>query len=63
MSKLYLFADNAKLNREIDNAINVEILQEYLKILQNRSRNSLLFFNVDQCAQMTIAYIKADNFK
>ena len=53
-SKLYLFADDAKLYREITSNKDVELLQEDLRKLEEWSKNSLKHFNEDKCREMTI---------
>ena len=42
-SKLYIFADNAKLYREITSNKNAELLQEDLKKLEEWSNKSFTF--------------------
>ena len=54
-SKLYLFADDAKLYREITSNKDVELLQEDLRKLAEWSKKSLLHFNEDKCVHMIIS--------
>ena len=48
-TKLLLFADDAKLYRSIVNSNNMTLLQEDLDLLNNRSINNYLNFNVSKC--------------
>ena len=50
-SKMYLFADDAKLYWEINNDMNVKTLPKDLKNFEDWSNNSLLKFNDDKCIQ------------
>ena len=54
-SKLYSFADDAKLYREITSDKDVELLQEALRKLEEWSKNSVLHFNEDKCVSMIIS--------
>jgi len=54
-STIYLFADDTKIYRSINNPEDTKILQEYLDKLQELwSKTWLLKFHPDKCKRMTI---------
>ena len=53
-STVYLFADDTKIFRSINNHDDPKILQDDLNILQNWSNTWLLKFHPDKCKRMTI---------
>ena len=59
-SKIYLFADDAKLYRQIGDKLDVTRIHEDLQSLETWSGQSLLSFNIDKCVHMTIGTKKMD---
>ena len=59
-SKIYLFADDAKLYRQIEDTLDVTRLHEDLQSLEIWSGQSLLSFNIDKRVHMTIGNKKLD---
>ena len=59
-SKIYLFADDAKLYRKIEDKSDVARTYEDLQSLETSSGQSLLSFNIDKCFHMTIGTKKMD---
>ena len=59
-SKIYLFADDAKLYRQIEDKSDVTRIHEELQSLETWSGQSLLSFNIDKCVHMTIGNKKLD---
>ena len=62
-SKIYLFADDAKLYRQIEDKSDVTRIHEDLHSLETWSDQSLLSFNIDKCVHMTIGTKKLDMVK
>ena len=60
VSEIYLFADNAKLYRQIEDISDVTRIHEDLQSLEIWSGQSLLYFNIDKCVHMTIVTKKLD---
>ena len=54
-SQIFLFADDAKIFREIVTPQDHNILQEDLNKLHDWTNNSLLKFNANKCAMMTLS--------
>ena len=59
-SKIYLFADDAKLYRQIEDKLDVTRIHEDLQSLETWSGQSFLSFNIDKCVHMTIGNKKLD---
>ena len=59
-SKIYLFADDAKLYRQIEDKLDVKRIHEDLQSLDTLSGQSLLSFNIDNCVHMRIGTKKVD---
>ena len=59
-SKAYLFADDAKLYRQIEDKSDVTRIHEDLQSLETWSRQSLLSCKIDKCVHMTIGTKKRD---
>ena len=59
-SKIYLFADDAKLYRQIEDKLDVTRIREDLQSLETWSGQSLLSFNIEKCVHMTIGNKKLD---
>ena len=59
-SKAYLFADDAKLYRQIEDKLDVTRIHEDLQSLETWSRQSLLSCKIDKCVHMTIGTKKRD---
>ena len=59
-SKIYLFDDDAKLYRQIEDKSDVTRIHEDLQSLETWSVRSLLSFNIDKCDHMTIGNKKLD---
>ena len=59
-SKIYLFADDAKLYRQIEDKSDVTRIHEDLQSLETWSGQGLLSFNVDKCFHVTIGNKKLD---
>ena len=59
-SKIYLFADDAKLYRQIEDKSDVTRIHEDLQSLEIWSGKSPLSFNIDKCVHMTIGTKKLD---
>ena len=53
-SKIYLFADDAKSYRQIEDKSDVTRIHEDLQSLETWSGQSLLYFNIEKCVHMTI---------
>ena len=53
-SKMYLFADDAKLYRQIEDKSDVTRIHEVLQSLETWSGQSLLSFSIEKCVHMTI---------
>ena len=53
-SKIYLFADDAKLYRRIEDKSDATGIHEDLQSLETWPGQSLLSFNIDKCVHMTI---------
>ena len=60
VSKIYLFADNAKLYRQIEDKSDVTRIHEDLQSLEIWSSQGFLSFNIDKCVHMTIGTKKLD---
>ena len=58
--KIYLFADDAKLYRQIEDKSDVTRIHEDLQSLETWSGQSILSFNIDKCVHMTIGKTKLD---
>ena len=52
-SKIYMFADDAKLYRQIEDKLDVTRIHEDLQSLETWSGQSLLSFYIDNCVHMT----------
>ena len=59
-SKIYLFADDAKLYLQIEDKSDVTRIHEDLQSLETWSGQSLLSFIIDKCVHMTIGNKKLD---
>ena len=59
-SKIYLFADDAKLYRQIEDKLDVKRIHEDLQSLDTLSGQSLLSFNINNCVHMGIVTKKVD---
>ena len=59
-SKIYMFADDAKLYRQLEDKSDVTRIHEDLQSLETWSGQSLLSFNIDKCDHMTIGNKKWD---
>ena len=62
-SKIYLFADYAKLYRPIEDKSDVTRIHEGLDSLETWSGQSFLSFNIDKCVHMTIGTKNLDMVK
>ena len=59
-SKIYLFADDAKLYCQIEEKLDVTRIHEDLQSIENWSDQSLLSFIIDKCVYMTLGTKKLD---
>ena len=59
-SKIYLFTDDAKLYRQIEDKSDVTRIHEDLQSLETWSGQSLSSFIIDKCVHMTIGNKKLD---
>ena len=59
-SKIYLFADDAKLYSQIEDKSDVTRIPEDLQSLETWSSQSLLSFNINKCVHVTIGTDKLD---
>ena len=59
-SKIYLFADDAKLYRQIEDKLDATSIHGDLQSLETWSGQSLLSFNIDKCVHRTIGNKKLD---
>ena len=55
ISPLFLFADDAKIFREITSATDQQTLQDDINNLYKWTQDSLLTFNLEKCTSMTIS--------
>ena len=58
--KIFLFADDAKLCRQIEDKSDVTRIHEDLQSLETWSGQTLLSFNIDKCVHMIIGNRKLD---
>ena len=59
-SKIYLFVDDAKLYRQIEDKLYVTRIHEDLQSLETWSGQNLLSFNIDKSVHMTTGTMKLD---